>query len=572
MENIASPTSKYTPQDTAFLRALKLKGVGPEEAFARLRVVKLKTNPELAETVKSGGLPSMISPPSTAELKPGVIKSGEQINKENEPQYFGKGVVDFSKGVSSLGANAAATVGEGLGKTVSTIGQVVDPVTNINRLAQTVTGDPKTNILPKEAQVVEGAGDLIKQGTDYLGKTFRESTAERLGNDETSLAAQAGNVLGSAANVIGGAAIGGGLGTQAGTKAAGALSNVERVGDIAHKALPVIGSGLGSTEGVVAATEGRPATAGELATGLAIDASVGLASKAANKLGDYFFSKIVPTTPLQAGKDAAKGLNLGEVISKETGVSLSRSQVQKKITERVKTLSNEIDSLIKEADSGQINGVIKFGEKVGFTADDLLPASSIDKVLKNKKLQLKFGDVDSVKTQIASTIDEFKKTVGDTPLNLEQVQNLKKQLGSSLAGFYSKTGDAKATAKELVNDIIRKNAKNIIEENIAPAAEINKRLQGLITAEKRMGAKGPYSGYLTDVLAGLGYSGAQGAAGQNDPASYAKNVLYGILLKRAAGSTLAKTAAGQALKEVGKAAPIVSAGLKSAATKLTPSK
>lgn len=539
----------YTEQDKKFLKILKDQGVSPTEAFARLA------------KVKGGGQQTSKAQPQT-----------------QEPDYFGKSVIDFlgntAKGISNAGANAAATVGEGIGNVAGVAGQVgsfLDPIANAGRVVKTVTGNE--GVFSGYKSPVEQIGSAAQSGLKQAADITRESSAKSLGMDKDNGWATTGNILGTVANVIGGAA----LGAEAGTAAGGAIGKgvASQIGGkaaaVAPKVAQFVGNSVGGTEAVNTVLEGKLASPEQLGAGLAIDTALFGLTKVGDKLGNYFYKRIVPTTPLQAGKDAKRGLDMGKVLSEETGVSFSKPEIQGKVAVKIKQLSKEMDDLIKAADEGNTMKIVKFGEKAGFTADDLFPEGSIDDVLKNKKLQLKFGDVEGVKGQINSTLDEFRATMGDKTLTLTEVQALKKKLGSSLSGMYSKTGDAKATAKELVNDIIRKNAKTIIEDNVESAAEINKRLSGLLTAEKRMAAKGNYSGYLTDMMAGLGYSGMQGAVGQNDPASFVKNLVLGVIGKRLALSTGAKTLAGQAAKNIGTVTPFISAAAKGAMSKLSPS-
>jgi hypothetical protein len=476
----------------------------------------------------------MSRPPlSTFHTKPPLS------NFQQQPAQTGNFASEFGAGLVSQAPQTAANLG---GFMLDALGQVPgSPLRLADDLQKGIQRGINPSAEPQSVaqRAISGGGEA----KNWLAQKFGEA-----GVDTETLAGS----LGGLTTELAGTFTGAGAGTKLAQRIIGGVEGkLGRAADIALKS-------AASTQGAKASLSGDSINPAEAGVGLGIDIVAGGAGKVADKLGNFFFRRLAQSTPTQLAKDTAKNIDLGQVLAKETGVSFSKEQVVNKLTQNIKAASSELDSMIKAADAGDTSTVVRIGQKIGFTADDLFPAGSIDDILKNRKLQLKFGDINSVKKQITSTLSEFKKTLGDQALSLSEVQNLKKQLGSSLSGFYAKTGDAKAAAKELVNDIIRKNAKLIVESNVAGAKEINKRLSGLITAEKRLKSKGVYSGYLTDILAGTAWSGAQGMAGQNDAGSYLKNLALGIIGKRIGTSTLAKSLAGQASKKAADLPPIIS--------------
>lgn len=462
----------------------------------------------------------------------GFDKFGNNLKyagKQNAPVWDTMGALNTAaRGIQEAGAGGLKTFSEGIGNTAKAVTQ------GLSAYSDATSGRTFAPQQYKDAvnAPLNFVGDAAQNTGKWLGSNV-ENVQKKMGLNTNSGAAQVGGFLGNLAAQVPSMV----LGSKATDAIKGANPGFIRglMGDV--------GGGAIATQGMTAANEGRFADSNELASGGAIDVASNVLGGGLNKLARNAYNKVLGLSRGEAGKLAEKGVDAAKALAEKGYVSASKEGLAKKVGKDVKKMAENLDNLIKKTT----------GKKV--TAADLVEGVRT-KVLQSPKLKPKFGEMASVEKQIKTALDEFEKTVGNRTkiLNLEEVQNLKKKLGNSLSGMLSRSGDAKGTAKELVNDVIRDNSKNVIETNVKGAKEINKKMAPLIEAKKVLKKKGDYSGYLTDTLLGSAIGGGSLASGK-DPNEALWDAAKTIAAKRFIQAPIGRTLRGSVL---GKASKIVS--------------
>lgn len=298
--------------------------------------------------------------------------------------------------------------------------------------------------------------------------------------------------------------------------------------------------------GITSAQEGEvnktSVTAGLFsAAAPALEKSVGALAK---KLGNVAFSSAIPSTITQRAKDIKTGLDIGEAVS-NTGVSLTRKSLVKKLEQQISGLGRSLGQALDDS--------LRVNPTAVYSMDDI--ATQVQKSMTDEKVLkgLKATPIELPKVQqiIDDTLEAYRELYKGKVLNIKDVQQLKVALGDGLETVFQKALDAPLKAKPLTEIALRSKLRQIVEKNVPAAAALNKQLAPLFEATGRLGKKGSYSGYLTDVIAG-GF--ASGGASQliNDPVEFFRNAAIGIATKRLGTSTAAKTLTGTVAKDIGK--------------------
>lgn len=266
-----------------------------------------------------------------------------------------------------------------------------------------------------------------------------------------------------------------------------------------------------------------------------------LVQKGLSRLGDAFFSLAIPSTPLERGRDIRKGLDLGKTLS-ETGISVSKKSLVKKIGDRISVLGTELDSAVDSA--------TKAG--VGTNFDDIASKakSSIDKLNIGKEIQASPIDLEDAKAVIDDTITRYKEMYGGREMSAKELQKLKREIGNGLVKVFDRNMGAPIKAKAITETGLYGSLNSFLQKNVKGYEELNKKLAPLLESQERMLKKGGHSGLMTDVIAGS-VVGSTGGSMLEDPVGFMKNALYGVLIKRGLTSTLAKTTAGTIMKKAG---------------------
>lgn len=418
----------------------------------------------------------------------------------------------------------------GIGETLGQTGQGVMKGTlstaqNLSNMATPHIGVPKAE-LPQEWTTPTNLPQQIGFGAEQIGEFFLPELA-------------AGKLAG-------------------GTKAAGKLGSFLS----SEKLVPTALKEAGKAGAVTTVQEGELNPT--VAAGSAIAGGFGAIGKAGKLASNALFASAIPSTITQKGISMAEKLGLGEAFAKDVGFRLSKKGMLNKAQKQITKYSNKLDTAIAQVEKASPKKLVGLSNKLGFTADDIIGDEFLEQVISHPLLKLKFGDIQPARKAINQVLTEARASMAGKALKLSDVQLLKKDLGQSLTKFFAKQKDAVGTAKEIANDIIRQNAKNIIERNVSVAKNLNKRMAPLLEGASRLKKKGSYSGYLTDVIAGGQSAGGIEGAFTN-PVDYATKFASGILLKRALFSTGAKTGVGSLLRKTGnlqKLAPAVIQGIK----------
>lgn len=294
-----------------------------------------------------------------------------------------------------------------------------------------------------------------------------------------------------------------------------------------------------------AATEWRLPTAKEVKNFIITSTALKWIWKAAEKLSSIPTAKVVPTTITEAGRDIQKWLDIWKTI-RDTGISLTKSSLMKKIDEKVKWLSDDVDSAIQS--------VVKEKWPSNVTINDITSGLK-ERIMNNpeykKKLQWTPIDMADIQEWIDETIDSYKKLFGKKKIPLWEQQQLKKDIYSWLSATFKKSDTAKLSARQVAEKEIAKTLKEWIEDKVPEVKALNEQLSPLLEAGWRLKAKWAYSSYLTDIIAGWFASGNPTTILQ-DPVWYAKNFAVGVLVKRLWTSTAAKTTVATILNNMNK--------------------
>lgn len=471
------------------------------------------------------------------------------------------GFLDFMNAVGQAGASAAGTVAKGAGNLANAAGQAgsyLDPIANAGRISKTLTGSEGAFAGYKSP--LEMAGQTIQQGTQALADTAEKASIDLSGGKQNQSAQWWGGAMGNVANTVGGAALGGMAGKGLLSKIAGAggkSTAVVPVGtkatEAASKVLPKVagfaGESLGSTEGVIAANEGRMASPEELATGAAIDVATLGAGKLLEKAAKAGLSKIPQFTPTTKAELGGKGLKrVGELMYKNVE-NLPLKGGREAIGEAMSPLKKKAYSIV----TSNIDDAIKGGAE-GATIDDLM--EGVKKAVISEKGAARAGlsldEVPKAVKEIDAMQDFYKGVYGTGKLDLSQIQQLKKNLrykiGSGVDALISAKnqfkegtrGNAQAFIEDQIGKVLGKSAKEAVKKaNID--YNILKKLSG--TLKK----KAPYSGYLTDVISGS--AGAASSLAQANIADAVKNAAAAVGLKRLMTAAAPKTLFAKIVKE-----------------------
>jgi hypothetical protein len=265
-----------------------------------------------------------------------------------------------------------------------------------------------------------------------------------------------------------------------------------------------------------------------------------LAEYGLGKLGDGFFARLIPSTPLQRAKELRRDMDLGKEIS-QTGVSFSKKQLLGKIKTKINILGKQLDSAVGDSKAA------RSFEDVANNAK-----KTIEETKLSKTLQLSPLDLDDAKKTIDETLGKYAEKYAGKMLSPVEQQQLKRDLGDGLIKVFDRRMGAPVKARAFTETKLYGELADFLEKNVKGYKALNKKLAPLLESSDRMLKKGGYSQYLTDIVAGS-VVGSTGGSILSDPVGFAKSAMLGILLKRGANSVAANTIAGTASKQVGKA-------------------
>lgn len=291
------------------------------------------------------------------------------------------------------------------------------------------------------------------------------------------------------------------------------------------------------------ATEWRFPTAKEVAEFVALQWGLKVIWGVASQVKKLPSARLIPTTISEAGKDVRKGIDIWEAISK-TGVSFTKWQLVGKIEKKITSLSNLVDKKIGDFMKEKWPNNMTISEITKGIKDFIMKDATIAKQLQGTPIQKQW-----IMDSIDETINAYKKLYWPKKFDIAGQQQLKKDIYTWLSNTFNKTSPtARMTAEQATEKQIASNLRANIETKIPEVGKLNAELSPLMEASKRLGAKGGYSGYLTDILAGW-FASWNPTGIIDDPVWYMKNFALWVLTKRLGTSTLAKTTASTILRK-----------------------
>jgi hypothetical protein len=276
------------------------------------------------------------------------------------------------------------------------------------------------------------------------------------------------------------------------------------------------------------------------AIGGGIGAGLGKVAKEAGIIGR---GKLIPTTPLEAGRDLAKGIDMDK-LAKGLGFQPTKEAFVKALEKKRETLGNALESIIDEA--AFVKG--------GTTSVKDLEKGLVDEIVSSPQLREKIGvtksQANDISGKLSTTIKRELKQFGNKKLDAKDLQAFKRDISSAVKNTFEGALDKQASAEKTALRQLRSRVQKEIE-NIAPEVkEINKELSAVLTAAKRV-AKKPKgtSGLMYDMIAG---GAAAGGGALVNPGAFMTNFLIGILGRKAFNSTAVRTSAEKVIEKTGK--------------------
>lgn len=401
----------YTAQDKAFLKALKDKGVSPQDAFTRLKTVKQKTqgpsNPTSSNSPAVAALPKedygILQPlrDATAGWRKDLdAKPASELIKEY-PAI--KPLADIAtspigKEVARMSGSAIMGAGEGLANSAAAIYDVVDPFKKTFEQMKLSMPDKAAEI--DEAYQKISGGKILRDLSQNLSGQTNQAVTESTGIDKDSISGNIGGATGKLASMIPGFAAAKGVGQAVG-------------GALGFGAESAIG-----TQSYIGAEEGRLATPVELGVGVATDWALG---KVLNKL----FKTKGTASQADAVSDAIK-----------TGISEKDAYLIADLDDKgQKLLKDYLGAGVDKLQDRSAGGVYDFASQdIGKFMDDAnVYKNQIGKQLGEAKTALGNVDVptDNITRKIDDIMERFNVKMVDKKLNFKsselsnpQVQSL----------------------------------------------------------------------------------------------------------------------------------------------------
>lgn len=325
-----------------------------------------------------------------------------------------------------------------------------------------------------------------------------------------------------------------------GAKVAISAGKVSRLGSFASRLAPQVAGDVAISSGQSGGDIKTMADAAKFS--LAGGVLGHIAARGLKNLGNVFFLRSVPGTAKQFANDIKKGIDVGEAISK-TGISLTRGQLLGKVASRISSFTNKVDDAVGAVGS---NFSRSFDE-VAIDTEKLLNDKDIGKVLEATPI-----NIDSVREVVTDTLNKYRQKYAGKFLTAADQHQLKQDIGVGLGRVWDKMLSTPIRAEAFTESKIYNALNNFLRENIDGYEKLNRQLAPLREGMKRATEKGPYSGYLTDVIA-ASLAGSTGGNILEDPKGFLENALGGVLLKRGLTSTASKTITGTLFKKLGSA-------------------
>lgn len=399
------------------------------------------------EAALSGGLPSMLSAPSTAGLTPGVTKTGAQINQENSNPLtqlgnaYRKNIADpiadaldspalqpyaeglkplaaiadnpISKEIARAGASSVMGFGEGVLNQASALSGAINPL-------PAFLGKMK-EFMPDKAGEIDNminTPDIFKQLSGALSGAVDKVSTEATGISKDSVSGNLGGILGKVGSII--------PGIVAGKQVSGAVGSM-------------IPESLAGTQAVVGAEEGRIATPWEFGAGLLGDKLVGGA------LNKIFKAKMPPSLPVGSTADdvaRAVATQKDEAVKYAMNQGLSESDanlVTQLTPNQDKLLVDLLDAGAKKQASRTAPDVFEVAAK---EVDDFMKTakkeiSTVGKDLSKRKTELADLAIPKEQIDLAPVFQKYNVKVTPDGLNFGNSEIKGSQAAKIIEDLYS---------------------------------------------------------------------------------------------------------------------------------------
>lgn len=329
------------------------------------------------------------------------------------------------------------------------------------------------------------------------------------------------------------------------------------------KAAPLASAQAGGNEG-----EGLMNAAGGQALQQGV-AAVG--KKVLQPLAGKLWEKLVPLSPGKSAAVAEKGLDIGGSLAETPGtlgikgVFGSREALKGAVQGEVSRLGGEL--------SKAIDGYAAANPGKTFPTRDLVKAVE-ESVLDPKNEKRLMADLGITKKDLSSALDDIGENLAreaeayGPELTPQALQAMKRDLQAVVGKAYDKSavGTPLKSADLIATKSLASEARKVIEGAIPSVGPLNKQMAPLIEALDVLTKKGAYSGVLTDTIAAAGAGGNE-LYNTGDPIRAIQAAVVGVLAKRAATSTAARSLTAKILSELGKLSQNVPGQAVIAATK-----
>lgn len=482
----------------------------------------------------------------------------------NEPAQGGNplsGIGNFLGGHVNFVNQAGGEIMRGVGNIIGTTGQIVDPVTNINRLSRTLQGkfqDDGGGVLPRDWQLLERGGKAISDVGNRSANIAQQESLTQTGKTEDDISTWGGRYFGGGLTDVASTLAGSALGTGAVQKGAGLLSKFIPAGKAIStavgggqkgltfgqklaqgaKSIPQnLGRIAGETQGLMA-TENKLMSPQDLASSASIEGGINLLTKGGAGLAKGLLGTIPKFTPGQKGASAGQTFNRVKDLMYENVGKIPLSGKSDKILKNFEPLRQEaiakVDDIIAKAQNA--------GAKT--TTIDTLKENLVKDLSSQKALQKAGIPLDQHPTALksAQAVEDFYDNLfKNKNINLQQAQELKKGL--------NKVGGADKIIKltDQFREGLQKRTREFIENEVGNTLgeTAKKELQNqnlnynaFKILNNNLKKKGNYSGFLTDTLAAT--SAAADNIARGDIAGATKAAIIGVALKKSLASTPTK--------------------------------
>lgn len=284
----------------------------------------------------------------------------------------------------------------------------------------------------------------------------------------------------------------------AGGLATKALTGLPGLASKGGQLAALVGGGGVTTTGAAITGEGRLPTMKELGKGAAIDVGTLGLGKFLRGAGKGIAERIVPLARGRKGTLAQRGVDVAQSVIEEIGPTATRKGLVKKASKRIAEYGDELSEVLEQA---KLRGRTMKAENLTKNLKQET-SSLLDDFLKKSPE----SDVPRLREAIEEELRAVSKKIGRGKITPKRVNELKKYFDGKIN--YNRL-DPITNVKAAVNKQVADNARNALSKMSPRIKELNSSMAPLIEMRNALTQKGPYSSYLTDIIALSGGAGAR---------------------------------------------------------------